>query len=206
MPNPERLIIGIGHKARHGKDTVAEMIVELGREQGLDFVSLSFAEALKKTTAAAFCLDPAIMFDDRKLDVLPFWSAVFGRDVTVTWLLQFIGTDIFRNRVHANIWALNVKRKIIDLSSIQHVVISDVRFPNEARMIIDMGGVLIKVDASERLRGEGVDTARDNQHRSEIALDDFNKWDYVIDNNHTMSGLWIKVEEIFQEIKQLTSS
>lgn len=206
MPNPERLIIGIGHKARHGKDTVADMIKHLGIIHGYGFVHMSFAKSLKKTTAAAFGLDEKIMFDDRKLDVLPFWSDVFARGVTAVYLLQLIGTDIFRSHVHEDIWVLNVTNQIINLPPDKHVVISDMRFPNETKMTKDLGGILIKVDATERLRLDNVDTVRNNQHPSETALDDFDGWDYVIDNNDTMSGLWIKVEKIFQEIKHLTSS
>jgi hypothetical protein len=53
-------------------------------------------------------------------------------------------------------------------------IITDVRFPNEAKAILDKGGILIRMLRS-------VDNPN-SQHESEIALDNWENWSHVIDN------------------------
>lgn len=60
-------------------------------------------------------------------------------------------------------------------------IITDVRFPEEARVIQDMGGKLIRVD---RPQIQSNDT-----HTSETALDDFKGWDVYIRNTHGIEEL-----------------
>lgn len=73
-------------------------------------------------------------------------------------------------------------------------VISDVRFPNEAEAIKDRGGILIRVERN---------TGNTEIHDSEIALDDYKDWNYVIDNNGTIEELIEKVKEILIKEKIL---
>lgn len=67
-------------------------------------------------------------------------------------------------------------------------IITDVRMPNEVQAIKDRGGILIKVDK---------ETEYEDNHISETALDDYDGWDYVIDNNGTLEELIDKVEELY---------
>jgi dephospho-CoA kinase len=55
-----------------------------------------------------------------------------------------------------------------------------------------MGGILIRVNRAEC---EG----RTNEHVSETALDDFNGWDYVIENNGTIEELIGQVRTILEK-------
>ena len=55
-------------------------------------------------------------------------------------------------------------------------IIDDVRFPNEAQRILDCNGKLIRINRSD---------AEDNKHVIENSLNDWDKWDLVIENNHT---------------------
>jgi len=71
-------------------------------------------------------------------------------------------------------------------------IITDSRFPNDVKRTREIGGILIRVNRAEC---EG----RENEHASETALDDFNEWDHVIENNGTIEELIEQVRTIFKE-------
>jgi len=68
-------------------------------------------------------------------------------------------------------------------------IITDVRFPNEAKAITDRNGINIRLQ-----RGGDYDIDN-NVHESETALDLY-KFDYVINNNGT-------IEELIEQIKEI---
>ena len=83
-------------------------------------------------------------------------------------------------------------------------IITDVRFPNEVKAIEDKQGITIRVN---RLRIAIVELASGKkrvanlneypkEHESETALDDYGKWNYVINNDGTLLELVQKVREI----------
>lgn len=74
-----------------------------------------------------------------------------------------------------------------------NVIITDVRMPNEAKAIKDRGGILIRIDRN---------TGFNDNHISETALDDYEDWDYVIDNNGTLTDLFNQVKEIYGKIRE----
>ena len=67
-------------------------------------------------------------------------------------------------------------------------IITDVRFENEANFIKNRAGILIRVN-----RKEYEDTGK---HLSETGLDDYQSWNYVIDNNSDITTLIEIVKEI----------
>lgn len=83
-------------------------------------------------------------------------------------------------------------------------IITDVRFPNEAQAIKDRGGILIRVNrpvsaiGANKLKHKSI-----TQHPSETALDDYQDWNYIIDNNGTIEDLIEKVEVILKNTKVL---
>ena len=121
--------------------------------------------------------------------------------------------------------------------SLPNWIISDVRFPNEAKAIKDRGGINIRVERFTSIKTDLVyfknnagdspingiyrvlEVKEDNctliddktgysfgawfeeiskikEHESETALDNYNDWDYVIDNNGTIEDLIEKVKQI----------
>ena len=122
-------------------------------------------------------------------------------------MLQLIGTDLFRNQLHPNVWVnatmtdYKIKYFISDVDELgceetvttkefpvyPNWIITDVRFPNEAKAIKDRGGILIKVN---RPQAEIRDT------NPEKALDNYTEWDYEIDNSLDYDYLINKVREI----------
>ena len=69
-------------------------------------------------------------------------------------------------------------------------IITDVRFPNEVKAIKDKSGIIIRVN-----RGDG----NTGDHPSETALDNYQDWNYVIDNNGSIEDLIEKVRDILQK-------
>jgi hypothetical protein len=138
--------------------------------------------------------------------------------LTPRYLLQNIGTDLFRNQLHQNIWvnalfaeyqSLNKERfdyfkrkNVIDPQS--NWIITDCRFENELRAIKDRGGISIRVnryvnnplDEAHGLSINAYFKAHPNkEHESETALDNA-VFDYVIDNDSDINSLIEKVKEI----------
>jgi hypothetical protein len=126
--------------------------------------------------------------------------------MTVRDFLQKLGTDALRTGLHENVWvnALMVdykREKLCDcekecrcIFNLPNWIITDVRFPNEAKAIKDKGGIIIRVDRP------GVKPI--NNHLSEIGLDGW-KFDYRIANVSDIFALKQTVEQILKHIKLL---
>ena len=95
-------------------------------------------------------------------------------------LLQKFGTEVGRN-INPGIW---IESLFISLEDKGNYIITDLRFKNEAEAIKD------------RLEGKLIRVNRDSvvmPHDSETELDDYDKFDIVIDNNGTIDDLINKV-------------
>ena len=161
------ILIGIGHKARQGKDTFANAIRSASPK---DTKVYSFANELK-----LYCRDnhEALVkaYPFVELDQKP--DPIYG----YTKMLQYVGTEVERKK-DPNCWVKKVSDRI-DKENPEVSVISDVRFPNEANWIKSKGGILIKI---LRLMPDGsnyIDPSRDPNHASEISLDNY-PFDLVI--------------------------
>lgn len=150
---------------------------------------------------------------------------------TVRWLMQYIGTDLFRERLHHNIHINmlfntyiaeslkdNPQLNVADYSNsdFPNWIITDVRFHNEAKAIIDRGGIVIRVERCwtckrsirEQMKGcnELTCPKGQKQHESETALDNFVGFHYTIDNNGDINNLIEKVKEILEAEKILITN
>jgi len=130
--------------------------------------------------------------------------------LTPRLLLQLLGTEAGRQIIHPNIWVnalfANYKpvgdnllegevRKVREEDLIHpNWIITDVRFPNEADIIKNKGGIIIRVNRSQFLI-DGKVILKD-EHLSETGLDDYDKFDYVIDNNGTVQDLIDKIKSL----------
>ena len=137
--------------------------------------------------------------------------------MTPRLMLQLLGTECGRDIIHPNIWVnalfanhdkylefcmQNELSKLKDKSmmggfspnrssfELPNWIITDVRFPNEAQAIKDRGGILIRINRPQLIE-------RDFEHLSETALDDYDGFDYVI-NNDTNS-----VRDLVDKVKEL---
>ncbi len=151
---PQTTIIGIGHKAGHGKDTAAQALIE----HRPDLVRrYAFADGLK-----AYC------------------RIVSGMTVKDSPLLQTVGQDL--RRTYPAVLSDAVYWQIRDDDPC-FAVITDVRHVNEAEFIMGLGGYLLKVTRLVN-DVPFVASDRDPNHPTETALNDWTHWDGHIENRH----------------------
>lgn len=137
-------LIGITGRKYCGKDTLGNYFVE---QYG--FERMAYADALKEATRCIFDFDDEQLYGNSKEIIDPYWN------VTPRQVLQFIGTDLFRNHIKEllpdmgkDIWIHVIKRKIMNKlkkNPNTKIVITDIRFPNELQAIKDLGGITIKI-------------------------------------------------------------
>lgn len=152
-------IVGLTGKKGSGKDTFADFLV---RNHG--FTRIAFADALKDL---ALDLDPILAFDQehqlqaRLSEYLDRWGWDGAKQHRpVRELLQTLGVAV-RNNVSERAWVDVVAHKAAYVAG--PVVVTDVRFVNEANFIKYAQGTLIRIDRP------GLDTR--DQHVSETDLD-----------------------------------
>ena len=136
LPDTQTMVIGLAGYARSGKDTVADMLV---KQHG--FVKVRFADALKRGLATMLGLTEAQLDGDEKEVVIP-WLGCSPRH-----LMQTLGTEWGRRMIHPDMWVKATEQHLKRLAAggCRRIVISDVRFENEAKLVKYLG-VLVKVD------------------------------------------------------------
>jgi len=142
------MLIGLLGRMNSGKDTVARELVET-----YGFRQDSYASTLKDMTAILFNWDREMLSGSTpesraaREQVDPWWSEKLGiPNFTPRLALQLIGTDVFRDSFHTDIWMLSTMARY---SADENVVISDCRFPNEVKAIREASGRIIQVDRGE---------------------------------------------------------
>jgi hypothetical protein len=64
-------------------------------------------------------------------------------NLTPRWVLQNWGTEVCRQGFHTDIWIASLENKLRKTN--EDIVISDCRFPNEIKMIKNLGGKTVRV-------------------------------------------------------------
>jgi hypothetical protein len=183
---PRVTCIGISGWARAGKDTIADHMVE-----NHGYVKMSLASPMKD---ALYALDPRITVNEVQntslrvaIDVYG-WEGIKERSPDIRGLLQRFGTEVGRVQWDENFWVDMALSRIPDGSK---VVFADVRFPNEANAIKELGGEIWRV--------ERFDSGPANNHISEHALDDY-AFDHLIRNYNGLESLYQTVTTILTDL------
>lgn len=168
-----------------GKDTLANILIEKG------YTKVSFAGLLKDVVATIFTWNRDLLEGTTEKSrkwretVDDWWSTRLNiPNLTPRYVLQQIGTDVFRNHFHPDIWVAAIERKISNMSG---VVITDCRFPNEIEMIKKLNGSLIHIVRGELPSWFGIDIPKDI-HISELLWTKY-KFDKTINNNKDIKHL-----------------
>lgn len=177
-------LIGVSGKKGSGKDTFFQIIKEIDS----DFVNLKFATKLKSICAELTGL-PIHYFYERK-----YYSKYLKEwDMTVRQFMQKLGTESLRKHFHNDVWVKALLSEFYEIN--QPAVVTDVRFKNEAEAIKDAGGILVRIEPSfESYEND------DDQHESEIDLDDYNDWDFVIRNDSGLHTYTKRVNLLYNKI------
>jgi len=162
------MLIGIIGLKGSGKSTLAEIL-----ERKYNFVSDSFAKPVKDIASIIFNWDRTMLDGiteesrEWREETDEEWSKIVGRNITPRLALQMIGTEFGRNLICEDIWIESLKIR----SKNKHIVISDVRYLNEAESIVKSGGVLIKI-----VRGEKPAYLQDIENNKIKKIDELEKF------------------------------
>jgi len=168
-------IIGILGVAGSGKTLVSRHLVE-----HYGYTRTRFADPLKRMLKFGLGLTDDEVDGDAKMRPI----ADFG-GCTPRHMMQTLGTEWGRRTVHPEIWINVWKREVQKITGA--IVVDDVRFPNEAALIKEMGGTLWRIyrpglntmdHASERLQQQIAEDVLINNATSLPAL--FNSVDSLV--------------------------
>ena len=179
------MVIGIVGRKRHGKDTIADYLVN-----NLDYEKYSFANPLKRGAMEMFGFTEEQVFGDLKDEIDPLWGCK-PREV-----LQVLGTELLQfdiqkylpafQNIGRLIWVRNFMR-FYENNPDKNIVIADVRFKHEAKTIQNLGGKVIKIVRPGMPDGDF--------HASEVEIDEID-YDQLIINDSNLAELYDKVKEI----------
>lgn len=173
----QRTIIGFCGKRRAGKDTAAQCL-----SSSLNF---AFAYPLKYATMMLFNLSQEQVFGDKKEIV----DERYGK--TPRQLLQWLGTDIIREHFGKDHFVNKMKESILNEEG--NIVITDVRFDNEAELIKSLNGIIIEITNPNLVHDEV-----HSSHESESGISR-HLIDYVINNDGTIEELHTEVLKVVDD-------
>lgn len=178
------MIIGLAGKARSGKSTIARYLA-----MQYNFIELSFAEPLKDMVKVLLShIYPEDELEGKyKLLENDKTQEIELLHQTYRFLLQTLGTEWGREIVYKDIWSSILEKKL--QQNRVNVVISDLRFNNEADLIVEYGGKIILIER---------DSIEVSEHKSETETI---RPHYLIKNNSDFRHLFYQVEDILRDIK-----
>jgi len=169
-------LIGLAGKARSGKDTVGEYL----RDE-YDYTLYAFADPIKQAASKMFGIPLKDFYEGDREKVIPFWG------FSPREILQKLGTEAGRDVFRKDIWLLRGMQEWDNFSDGVGLIITDVRFENEATMIREKGGQVVHIIRD--------DATQVSEHVSEsgVAIEEN---DIVIYNNDSLNDLYINVSDI----------
>lgn len=167
------MIIGVCGKKFSGKSTVARLL-----HNATGYEVVSFANKLKDVCCVlSGCTREDLEdYDFKENELVPDYLRPYclnAEKPTFRAFLQHFGSEVMRG-INDNIW---IDCTLSNCGS--DVIVSDVRFPNEAKAVKARGGIVIKVVRE----GCGGDS-----HCSEVSIDEIVP-DIIIENNSDLKAL-----------------
>ena len=166
-------IVGLVGPAGSGKTTVGNYLVEK-----YGYRRMAFADSLKDMIITA-----GICTHDE----------CYGKKTEYSRkMLQLIGTEVFRKQVHSEYWIQQMGKKLSALPPDAKVVIDDIRFPNEAKLVRAYpGSLLVKLE-----RADFVDETAGTTHESESLLHTIGTDHVIRAASGDLHGLFTRIDEI----------
>jgi len=181
----QTIIVGFGYKARRGKDTATQAIVERFKGE-YDVRRYAFADELKREVNQAAEAAGGmwqLYWKMRESGQLPS-SVAFDTNPDMTdplcplgkqrQLLQWWGTE-YRRAQYKDYWVYRLEQRL-ELEQPKFALISDLRFPNEWAWIKKNLGKTVRLD---RVGFDDAAHGTNAGHISEHALDGF-EFDYAL--------------------------
>ena len=176
-------LIGLGGYAYAGKDSIANVLEEMGWFR--TYMSAPLEQAL-------LTLNPYIINEKFQIVRYAELHAAVGYDESkknpeVRRLLQTLATEVVRNMFGDDVW---IDLAFASLPPDADVVITGIRYPNELEAIRHSGGKAYWVDRP------GFGPVNDHSSDNTLGPDDF---DGIIPNHGTLEDLGIYVRTFFGE-------
>ena len=158
-------IILIGGKARSGKSTLASIIGNNLTKKGDKVIHSNYTKYLKQ-----------------------YISDITGNIVTEEnkprELLQKLSSELIKKELGKNSFFIDRQIEDIEIYSYfaDYIIISDVRFPKEIDLIKDKFPNVISIHV-KRENYESDLTKEQQKDITEISLDNYNKFDFIVENN-----------------------
>jgi hypothetical protein len=176
------MLIGIAGKAGSGKD---ELALYLKNVHG--FSQLTFAEPIKDALAGLFDTDI------HTLEKIGFKeNPIPGIGKSLRELYQTLGTDWGRNMIDEDIWVRQLSNRLQYYAGVD-VVVSDVRYENEAEFIRLNGGTVIHLHRH--------DAKSVRAHSSESGVMFQRDWDMLITNNSSLDVFYDRAAATLEAIR-----
>ena len=177
----EPKILLVGGKANSGKDTTCEFINNYVKLKNLKVINLQISSYIK-------------MYAKN----ISGWNG--EEDTKPRTLLQEIGTDIVRMKIDNEFF---IKRIIDDIKVYSYyfdvITVSDIRFPEELDIIYNSFKNVYKINVV-RPNYENNLNSNEKKHITELALDNYNNYDYTIINDSSLNDLNMKVINMIDEV------
>lgn len=182
------MIIGLTGKARSGKGEIASHLALCHK-----FHEDSFAAPIRRFMMDI--LNIQSMNEYHALKEVP--NPIFGGK-TLREALQTCGTEWGRNMIYEEMWIESLKKRVSNSSKHSNIVISDIRFNNEAQAVLDLGGKIVQVIRPSVSINYG------RNHESEDVIDpEFVS--HIITNKHSIECLHNQIED-YVELMELFAS
>lgn len=214
-------LVGVVGKARHGKDSIGNVLLDHG------FMKEAFAKPVKDAVKAIWDFSDQQLYGseaqknmiDQRWGVSPrqamqFFGTEVGRDALPKLMPQF-GSGFWVEHLRLRLLEHLKRHKEDPTNHSSNVVVCDVRFPNEAKLIRDRGGLIVRVrrpeldqkedeekqkkrdeqrkDEADEKQPDGIPLKLGKEHRSETLMDEITE-DILVLNDGTLDDLQHKVE------------
>jgi hypothetical protein len=131
-------------------------------------------------------------FAEPLYDILTYAQTICKFDKTKDRkFLQFVGTDWARS-INDYIWINLLIEKISKEDDSDNIFISDLRFKNEFLALKEQGFVCVLINGKNN-------NNQNNTHQSNIDLQDWNRWDYTINNDTTIENFYSQLDLLFKK-------
>jgi len=164
-------IIGVAGAARAGKDTIGDYLCKK-----YNFTPISFAAPIKQMVAALLNVSEEWLEENKE-------TMIYDTGATPRKLFQTLGTEWGRTLIAPNLWiniASNKIDQIIETGNHPDIVITDVRFDNEAEWIRGNNGIICHVNRNDALK------VRDHPSEAGVTLKGN---DFIIHNDFSLRNL-----------------
>lgn len=206
----KKRVILISGKMQSGKNQMSKFLKELLEQKGYSVSEDMFAKGVKDGCKEDFkelanvlnriASSLELNYGDGIADDLRIVDDNWYENKTAITraLLQAYGTEIFRNRVDNDWWVKQLKKRILESPS-DIVLVTDVRFPNEIDKMDpdnqEYDLIAVRVERNTEKHGN------QHEHPSETALDNYNLFNYYLDNDGTLDDLRTTVSSLVDEIE-----